>query len=286
MHNIGSVLQESNWGPQAATGATGELGEFEGEMLGELVGEGEAGFEGGFELEGEAGEFAGELLGETGAFNEMHEYELAAELLAVTNEQELDQFLGKVFRSAARAAGNFARSQAGRALGGILKNVARQALPVVGTALGNFVLPGVGGAVGGKLASMAGRALGLELEGLSAEDREFEVARRVVRLSAASARQLAAAPQDITPMIAARRAFVSAARQVAPGVMNAMRDVATGAINSAVTAAGQSFGSAVGQAVAGGFGAAPTGCPNCGGRRALVRRSRDGRGLVIYVRLR
>lgn len=282
MHNIGSVMQESNWGAQ---GETGELGELEDEMFGELMGEGEANLQGGFEMEGE-GEFGGSLVGESGEFNEMQEYELAAELLAVTNEQELDQFLGKVFRSAARAAGNFARSSAGRALGGILKNVARQALPVVGTALGNLVLPGVGGAVGGKLASMAGRALGLELEGLSAEDREFEVARRVVRLSAASARQLAAGPRNIAPTIAARRAFVTAARQVAPGVMNAMRDVATGAINSAAASAGQGFGPAADQAVAQGYGMTHTGCASCGGRRAVVRRSRDGRGLVIYVRLR
>lgn len=283
MHNIGSVTQETGLNEFGEFESLNEFGEFE--AMNEF---GE--FEGGELSLGEFGELAGE-----GELNEMQEYELAAELLAVSNEQELEQFLGNVFRRAASAVGRFASSQAGKALGGILKNVARQALPVVGSALGNFIVPGVGGAIGGKLAGMAGRALGLELEGLSAEDREFEVARRVVRLSAASARQLARTPGHIDPQIAARRAFTLAARQVAPGIMNSMRGLASGALNAAATSAGQAFGQAaqaaqaLGQPIATGCAGGPGQgmCPSCAaGRQAVVRRSRDGRGLVIYVKLR
>jgi hypothetical protein len=63
-----------------------------------------------------------------------------------------------------------------------LKPLAKAALSIEGRALGTFV----GGPVGGKLASAAGRMFGLELEGLSAEDREFEVARRFVRFASAT----------------------------------------------------------------------------------------------------
>ena len=53
-------------------------------------------------------------------------------LLEVSGEEELDQFLGTLVRSAASAARGFAGLGPGRALGGILKNAARQVLPQVG----------------------------------------------------------------------------------------------------------------------------------------------------------
>src|SRR5262249_29905756 len=122
---------------------------------------------------------------------EVEEMELAAELLEVSDEQELDQFLGKLIskvagaaRGLAGAAGGFLRSPAGQALGGLLKSAARKALPVVGRAVGTYFGGSGGGALGGKLASTAGQIFGLELEGMSGEDQEFEVARRFVRLAA------------------------------------------------------------------------------------------------------
>ena len=47
-------------------------------------------------------------------FNEMEEMELAAELLEVTDEAELDQFLGKLLKKAGRAVGRSAEKPAGR----------------------------------------------------------------------------------------------------------------------------------------------------------------------------
>ena len=68
--------------------------------------------------------------------------ELAQELLEITNEAELEEFLGKLVRRVARGASAFMRSGVGKAVGGVLRNVAKTALPMVGSALGSFVAPG------------------------------------------------------------------------------------------------------------------------------------------------
>jgi hypothetical protein len=150
---------------------------------------------------------------------EAQEMELASEFLEVTNEQELDRFLGGLIGSLSNVVGRAVRSPIGRALGGLLKPLAKAALPIAGTALGTFVGGPAGGLIGGKVASMAGRVFGLELEGLSPEDREFEVARRFVRFaSAATERALAASP-TANPQAVARAAVAAAARQLAPGLV-------------------------------------------------------------------
>lgn len=184
----------------------------------------------GYELEGEMGdqgEFAFEfqeedgLQGETGGpFSEEEEMELAASLLEITDEAELDQFLGNLFRRIGRGLGRAVRSPVFRALGRTLRGVARRALPVVGGMLGNVVAPGVGGVVGSKLASAAGSIFGLELEGMSAEDQEFEVARRFVRLSGEAVRQAAMLPANQPPDQIARVALMRAAQRHAPGLLN------------------------------------------------------------------
>lgn len=173
--------------------------------------------------EGE-GEFLGETLelaeeGEVGELNELNELELASSFLEVSSEQELEQFLGDLIRRAAQTAGRAVRSDTGQALGGILKNAARQALPVVGRALGNWVSPGAGGDIGARLAVGGGKAFGLELEGLSNEDREFEIARRFVRFADAAARQAVVAPPGAPARAVASRAAAAAARQYAPGLV-------------------------------------------------------------------
>ena len=58
-----------------------------------------------------------------GAFSEAEEMELAAELLGVADEAELDQFIGGLFKKIGRGIGKFVRSPIGRSLGGILKGV-------------------------------------------------------------------------------------------------------------------------------------------------------------------
>ncbi len=150
--------------------------------------------------------------------HEAEEMELAAEFLEVTNEAELDRFLGRLIRRVGRGLGRAVRSPLGRALGGALRPLARAALPIAGRALGTFVGGPLGGVVGGRLASAAGRLFGLELEGMSAEDREYEVGRRFVRFaSRAIGNALRTAP-TLNPQTVARQSVVEAARLLAPGL--------------------------------------------------------------------
>ena len=180
------------------------------------------------ELESTYGESSASLVGEAGVygeqeteapFNEIDEVELAAELLSVSNEAELEQFLGSLIRRAGSAVGSFVRSPVGQALGGVLKNAARQALPIVGGAIGSAVGGQTGGRLGQQLATTAGRVFGLELEGLSAEDQEFEAARRFVRFAGAAAGRAAMAPRGASPMQAAQAAARGAAGRYAPGLL-------------------------------------------------------------------
>jgi hypothetical protein len=179
----------------------------------------ETGYE--FQGEEEAGEFQsemGEVLGE----EEMNE--LATELLSVTHERELEQFFSDVFNKVKGAVSNFARSSVGQQVGGMLKNVAKQALPALGqmagTALGGYVgMPGLGGQLGGQLASGLGSAFGLELEGLSHEDRDFEVAKQFVRLTADAAQNAQHAPPGQNPAVVAQNAIAEAAQKYAPGLL-------------------------------------------------------------------
>jgi hypothetical protein len=163
-------------------------------------------------------EWTGETDGEA-VFDEVEEMELAAELLGIQNEEELEEFLGKLIKRAGAGIKKFANSSVGKALGGVLKTVASKALPIAGAALGNLVLPGVGGMIGSKLASAGGKMFGLELEGMSPQDQEFEVARRFVRLSGAAARQAARMPIYGSPVDLAKDAVLGAAQIYAPGLV-------------------------------------------------------------------
>jgi hypothetical protein len=164
-------------------------------------------------------EYDGEYEGYDEVFDEAEEMELAAELLGVTDEEELEYFLGKLIKKVGRRIKKAIKSPTGRALARILKGAAKKALPVVGTAVGTAFGGPVGGAIGGKAASAAGRVFGLELEGLSPEDQEFEVAKRVVRLAGDAAKKAAAAQDTMPPVAAAKAAVVSAARKNAPGLL-------------------------------------------------------------------
>jgi uncharacterized protein (DUF697 family) len=155
--------------------------------------------------------------------------ELTAELLEISSEEELEEFLGKMFKGIAKGVGGIFRSPVFKAIGGVLKGVAKKALPVVGGALGSFVAPGVGTALGSKLGSLASGLFEMELEGMSQEQAQFEVARRFVRLAATSAAQAAQAPPGAPPAKVARVAITQAARQHAPGLLRGMSAGASGA---------------------------------------------------------
>lgn len=158
---------------------------------------------------------------EVGMLNESEIMELTHELLAVSNEMELDRFLGKMFKKVGGAVRNFSRSSLGRMVGSALKSVASKALPFAGKALGTFVGGPFGGILGGQLAGMAGKAFGLELEGLSAEDREFEIGQAFVRFAADTARRasnLLNSKPNMPASQIARVALINSARHYAPGL--------------------------------------------------------------------
>ena len=226
MHDIGRTQLEhtgefgelTEVGRADGFGELGELGEY-GEVgeLGELGEYGEAGSE--FEAVPYSGGAGASL---ESPLHETLEMDLASRLLEVSSENELEYFLGDVFRAVGNSVGSFVRSDTGQALGGILKDnlkaAAKQALPVVGRAIGSYITPS-GGDFGSRVGSSVGTLLGLELEGLSSQDQEFEVARQLVRFTSSAIDQAARAPRNLSPDIAARTAAVRAARVYAPGLL-------------------------------------------------------------------
>jgi hypothetical protein len=150
-----------------------------------------------------------------GPLSATQEMELTAELLEITSEEELEEFLGNLFRGVAKTVGGVIGGPEGKALGGVLKGVAKQALPVVG-ALDGAVLPHAGGALG----SLASDVFELELEGLTHEQAQFETGRSLVGLATTAAAHVAKTPPGAHPKKAVRAAMTKAARKHAPGLLS------------------------------------------------------------------
>ncbi len=201
-----------------------------------------------FELEFEQGngsyEFNQEFMNESngssyemyGELEESQEMEMAHELLSVSNEDELNMFLGNLVKKAGRAIGGFARSSVGKSLIGALKGVAKKALPIAGGALGSLIGGPVGGAIGGKLGGMAGNLFELELEGLSPEDQEYEMARAYVRFANAAANNAANISQQgaANPQTVLKKALTEAAQQHAPGLLQPTQASRSGQYNGSM----------------------------------------------------
>ena len=169
---------------------------------------------------------------------EMDEMEFATELLDVTNEAELGRVLSGLFGRIARRGqrrgrrGNWRRllrdSPLVQNLKTSLKSVIRQTQAAAPRAASDPGVPPVppvqpeprlADGRGGDDAPTAEEILGLELEGLSPEDRDFEIARQIVRLAEEAATQAANAPAEEDPAMAARSAVAAAARRYAPGLL-------------------------------------------------------------------
>ncbi|MEQ1636578.1 MAG: hypothetical protein ABL903_07790 [Methylococcales bacterium] len=153
-------------------------------------------------------------------FNEGELMELTAELLEITNEAELDRFLGDLIKKAGRAIGTVVKSPIGQAVGGVLKGVAKKALPIAGGALGAYFGGPLGAKIGSGLASAAGNALGLEFEALSQEDREFEGGKQFVKFAADTVKNAVSAPPSVDPRSTAQTAATTAAQKYAPNLLN------------------------------------------------------------------
>lgn len=200
-----------------------ETDQFLGGILKGVLG-GDSEFESGSEFESEA----------SGELDEVQELELASELLEVANEDELEEFLGDLIKKAASGVMGFARSPQGKALGTAvktdvtkaLKQTALGVLPNLGKAVGGYWGGGEQGAkwgqaLGGAAQGALSKLFGMELEGLSHEDREFEIAKQFVRFATATAQNAARGQGYGPPRVVARRAVAQAAQRYAPGLVEA-----------------------------------------------------------------
>jgi hypothetical protein len=148
MHDIDSVRLESDAEMESWESSPAGFGEAEAGPLG---------YES-FEFD----EAESPSYGEAGSvFGEADEMDLASELLGVSTDAELDQFLGKLIRRAGQAVGRAIRSPAGQAIGGLLKGAARKALPGIGAAIGGYLGGASGAQIGRQSAAAAGRLFGL-----------------------------------------------------------------------------------------------------------------------------
>jgi len=170
------------------------------------------------EFEGGQYEF-GEWEAEGGMFSEADEAQLASELLGVSTEAELDQFLGSLIKKASSVIGSAVRSPIGQAVGGVLKSAAKKALPLAGGAIGGYFGGPLGAKIGSGLATAAGSRLGLEAETMGSEEREFEGAKQFVRFAANTVKNAATSPIASNPAAAAQAAATTAARQFLPGLV-------------------------------------------------------------------
>ncbi|KSV91006.1 hypothetical protein [Sinorhizobium sp. GL28] len=192
-----------------------------------------------------AGEFelygafeAGELLSEN------EEFELAMELLSAQNEQELEQFLGGLFKKVGaglKSVGKFVGKNVLPVVGPALKSLAKAALPIAGGALGSLIpIPGVGTMIGRGLGQAVASALELETAGMSPDQADIEKARRFIRIAATAIADASAAlgTSPVVPGSApaeqiARTVVANATRRHVPGVnATVLRQVASGARTS------------------------------------------------------
>jgi uncharacterized protein (DUF697 family) len=138
--------------------------------------------------------------------------------LSVADDQELDQFLGGLIKRAARRFRPLGNALTGN-LGSLLKGAVKKVLPTVATMAGGAF----GGPAGAMIASRAtpylSNLLGMELEGLSAEDQEFEAAKQLVRMAGSAIENAANLAATAPAATAARQAVIEAARKHVPGLV-------------------------------------------------------------------
>ena len=151
--------------------------------------------------------------------NETYEMELAAELLEVNSEEELEQFLGDLWNRTTTAASRAYNSDAVQSALPGLKAIGRAVLPKAASYVANRFAPGTGDMFGAGTQAAVDQWLKEELEGLSGEDREFETARRFVRLANDALMRAAQMPTNVPPPVAGQVAVTDAARYQMPGVV-------------------------------------------------------------------
>jgi len=150
----------------------------------------------------------------------------ATRLLEMTSQAELDTLLDGVLRTAARAAGAGLSPTAARAVAVAtkrgLRGLGRAVLPVAGRSFDAWVRPG-GGSQGTAETLRVSRLLGLPVEGLSTEDREYEIATAYVRFAHVAADRAFRLARSSPPQAAVDRALSSARREAFPALRPRVR---------------------------------------------------------------
>lgn len=152
--------------------------------------------------------------------------EQASKLLDATNQTQLDAFLRGLIDEAVRRSGGTLSAEAARAVLAVVKKTAAQTLPTLTAVFGADMKPAPWR--GESVVATAARVYGLELEGLSAEDRDFEIARQLIRFAQAATSRAANPPSALPAAAAVSAAVQSAARQFAPGLLPPGPTIQTG----------------------------------------------------------
>lgn len=144
--------------------------------------------------------------------DELGDMELAAELLDVRAGADFDRFLQRLLTTADPATGRRLSPPMNRALAGMLRVAAKRALP----AMARLVH---GRPIGARTRPLEESAhyFGLELEGLSPEDQEFELARSFVRFARDAVHRVAGATRRTRSAL--RSGVLRAATHHAPGLL-------------------------------------------------------------------
>lgn len=209
MHNLdigwpGGELMEQGFGHEVMPELAQEYQELPGELEGAFPGEQE-----------------GAALGEAALpIPEFEELELAMELMEVTNEQELEQFLGGVWKAASKEFNKAARPYKQRAMACVtlLKGAAAVVLPrvlkVVLPKLSDAAIKTVITKVEQVLSNQVAGRMEKEMGEVTMEEGELEAARRFVRLAGSTFQRAINAPPRMDPVHAARDGFRAASRRL------------------------------------------------------------------------
>ena len=144
-------------------------------------------------------------------FSEAEEMELAVELLQVTSEAELEQFVGNLLKKAWSGI-KPVTSAVIRPLAGAFKTVVKTALPFTAAVADTYFGP-AGGAIAEKLGSLVSQALEAETATTTPSDRDLGKCRQFVQMAGKAARAAALAPAGTSPIVVAQRVLATSAQE-------------------------------------------------------------------------
>ncbi|WDZ82901.1 hypothetical protein [Micromonospora cathayae] len=201
------------------------------------------------------------LEGEWGQDDENMELEFATRLLDATGEDELDRLVADLLGSAPRGGARFARTREGRQIGGILRDAASRVQPILSRGRDRPVGWNTGRGPVDPVAPAARRYFGVNVEGLSPEDQELELARSFVRFAREAVHETERRAGSGPPGRVVHHAAVTAANHLAPGLISDDMLAATG---SGQPTRDRDAGSTVARIRDDGETAADDRCPVCG----------------------